>query len=188
MWNQVEDSKIINLFWERNENAIQETDAAYGRKLYALSNKILHNREDAEECVSDTYMKTWEIIPPQYPIHFFAFLASICRHLSFHKLDWKLAAKRSAEIVSLSEEMVMCLPDEAWEREISGRELGDILNMFLEGLPKESRLIFLRRYWFMDTITEIANRYGIGESKVKMQLFRTRSLLRMYLNKEGVSV
>lgn len=184
----MEDSKIIDLFWERNEDAIQETDAAYGRKLHVLANKILNNREDAEESVSDTYMKSWETIPPQYPNRFFAFLASICRHLSFHKLDWKTAAKRSAEIVSLSEEMALCLPDEAWERKISGRELGRIMNTFLESLPQESRLIFLRRYWFMDTIAEIAARYGIGESKVKMQLSRTRNMLRLYLKKEGITV
>lgn len=184
----MEDAKIIDLFWQRNEDAIQETDAAYGRSLYMLANKILHNREDAEESVSDTYMKIWAIIPPQRPNYFFAFISSICRHLSFHKLDWKTAAKRSTEIVSLSEEMALCIPDEAWEWEISGRELGRIMNTFLEKLPKESRLIFLRRYWYMDTIAEIAARYGIGESKVKMQLSRTRNMLRSYLKKEGIAV
>lgn len=184
----MEDAKIIDLFWERNEDAIQETDAAYGRRLYMLADKILHNREDAEESVSDTYMKTWETIPPQRPKYLFAFLASICRHLSFHKLDWKTAAKRSAEMVSLSEEMALCIPDEAREREITGRELGRIMNTFLESLPKESRLIFLRRYWYVDTIAEIAARYGIGESKVKMQLSRTRNMLRVYLKKEGIAV
>lgn len=184
----MEDSQIIDLFWKRNEVAIQETDIIYGGRLHALANNILHNWEDAEEIVNDTYMKAWNIIPPQRPNYFFAFLASICRHLSFHKLDWKTAAKRSAEIVSLSEEMALCLPDEAWERKISGRELGCIINTFLESLHKESRLIFLRRYWFMDTIAEIATRYSIGESKVKMQLSRTRNMLYIYLKKEGISI
>lgn len=184
----MDDAKIIDLFWERNEDAIQETDAAYGRKLLMLANKILHNREDAEESVSDTYMKIWEIIPSQRPNYLFAFLASICRYLSFHKLDWKKAAKRSVEMISLSEEMALCIPDEAREREIAGRELGQIMNTFLDKLPKESRLIFLRRYWYMDTIAEIAARYGIGESKVKMQLSRTRNMLRSYLKKEGIAV
>ena len=184
----MEDAKIIDLFWQRNEDAIQETDAAYGRSLYMLANKILHNREDAEESVSDTYMKIWVIIPPQRPNYLFAFLASICRHLSFHKLDWKKAAKRNVEMISLSEEMALCIPDEAREREIAGRELGQIMNMFLEKLPKESRLIFLRRYWYMDTIAEIAVRYDIGESKVKMQLSRTRNMLRSDLKKEGIAV
>ena len=97
----MEDKKIIELFWARNEDAIAETDATYGRKLRALANKILNNWEDAEESVSDTYMKTWEIIPPQRPTYFYAFIASICRHLSFHKVDWKQAANReSSECLS----------------------------------------------------------------------------------------
>ena len=108
---ELEDSQIIDLFWERNEAAIQETARAYGRALHVLSTKILHNWEDAEEVVNDTYLKTWEAIPPNRPNYFFAFLASICRHLSFHKLDWKTAAKRNGAIVSLSEEMALCLPD-----------------------------------------------------------------------------
>lgn len=182
----MEDAKIIELFWARNENAIAETDAAYGKRLYALANRILNNREDAEESVSDTYMKTWEIIPPQCPVHFYAFLASVCRHLSFHKLDWRQAAKRKAEIVTLTEEMERCIPDERRERELEARELGSALNAFLDTLPKVSRLIFLRRYWHADTVAGIAARYGVTESKVKMQLSRTRAKLRTYLEKEEI--
>ena len=184
----MEDTKIIELFWARNEDAIAETDAAYGRKLRALANKILNNREDAEESVSDTYMKTWEIIPPQRPNYFYAFIASICRHLSFHKVDWKLAAKRNAEVVALTEEMELCIPDTSRDREMEAKEIGKVLNTFLENLPKETRLIFLRRYWHVDTIAEIAARYGITESKVKMQLSRTRAKLCTYLEKEGIRV
>lgn len=184
----MEDEKIIELYWVKDESAIRETDAAYGRKLHGLSQNILHSHEDAEETVSDTYLKTWQAIPPQRPRYFYAFLASICRHLSLNKLDWKAAAKRKAEVVSLTEEMALCIPDRAGERELEGRELGRILNRFLESLPKESRLIFLRRYWYVDTIAEIAQRYGITESKVKMQLSRTRSKLSAFLEKEGVGV
>ena len=184
----MEDMKIIVLFWARNEDAIAETDAAYGRKLRALANKILNNREDAEESVSDTYMKTWEIIPPQRPTYFYAFIASICRHLSFHKVDWKLAAKRNAEVVALTDEMELCIPDPSRDREMEAKEIGKALNAFLESLPKETRLIFLRRYWHVDTIEEIAARYGITESKVKMQLSRTRAKLCTYLEKEGIRV
>ena len=158
----MEDAKIIDLFWARNEDAIAETDAAYGRKLRFLANKILNNFEDAEESVSDTYMKTWEVIPPQRPVCFYAFIASICRHLSFHKVDWNRAAKRNAEVVALTDEM--------------------------ESLPKETRMIFLRRYWHVDTIAEIAQRYGITQSKVKMQLSRTRAKLCTYLEQEGIQV
>ena len=101
----MEDAKIIALFWERNEQAVKETDTAYGGKLYGLSNRILNNREDAEESVSDTYMETWKSIPPKQPTYFYAFLASICRNLSLNRLDWRLAAKRNAEVVALTQEM-----------------------------------------------------------------------------------
>lgn len=184
----MEDAKIIELFWARNEDAIVQTDAAYGRKLYLLASRILNDREDAEESVSDTYMKTWESIPPQRPSYFYAFIASICRHLSFHKVDWRQAAKRNAEVVTLTYEMEQCIPDTRRDRELEAKELGNMMNAFLEGLPKESRRIFLRRYWHMDTIGEIAARYGITESKVKMQLSRTRTKLRAYLEKEGIYV
>lgn len=185
---QVDDAKIIDLFWARSEDAIAQTDVIYGRKLNALANKILLNREDAEESVNDTYMQTWDTIPPQRPKYFFAFLASICRHLSLNKLDWKMAAKRNAEVVSLTEEMEQCIPDISHDRTMEARELGSILDAFLGSLPKDSRLIFLRRYWYVDTIAEIAQRYGMTESKVKMQLRRTKDKLRTYLEKEGIFV
>lgn len=184
----MDDAKIIELFWARNEDAIKETDTIYGKKLYTLAKKILLNHEDAEESVSDTYMKTWIAIPPNRPQYFFAFLASICRHLSFNKLDWKMAAKRHAEVVSLSQEMELCIPDTSRERMMEAKELGRILDAFLESLPKDSRLIFLRRYWYVDTIAEIAQRYGMTESKVKMQLSRTKNKLSFYLEKEGICV
>ena len=184
----MEDAKIIDLFWARNEDAIAETDAAYGRKLRFLANKILNNFEDAEESVSDTYMKTWEVIPPQRPVCFYAFIASICRHLSFHKVDWNRAAKRNAEVVALTDEMELCIPDSRQEETIQGKELAKLLNAFLEGLPRDSRMIFLRRYWFLDSIAEIAKRYDMTESKVKMQLHRTREKLRIFLEKEDIHV
>ena len=184
----MEDKRIIELFWARNEDAIAETDATYGRKLCALANKILNNREDAEESVSDTYMKTWETVPPQRPTYFYAFLASICRHLSFHRLDWKHAAKRHAEVVSLTDEMALCIPDTSHERELEGKEIGRLLNAFLATLPKETRLIFLRRYWFVDSTKEIALRYGMAEGSVKSTLHRTRGKLRACLEKEGIAL
>ena len=184
----MDDEKIIALFFARDEAAIRETDAAYGRKLHTLAERILRNREDAQECVNDTFLNTWNAIPPRYPNRFFAFLASICRNLALNRLDWQQAARRNAQIVSLSEEMELCIPDISREREQNNRELGQLLTVFLEGLPKESRLIFLRRYWYVDTIAEIAVRYGMTESKVKMQLSRTRAKLRKLLEKEGITV
>lgn len=184
----MEDTKIIELYWMRNEDAIAETEAAYGRRLRRLADRILGNSEDAEESVSDTYMKTWETIPPKRPTYFYAFIASICRHLSLHKVDWNQAAKRNAEVVTLTQEMELCIPDTSRDREQEAREIGKVLNAFLEGLPQQTRMIFLRRYWHVDTIAEIAQRYGITESKVKMQLSRTRAKLCTYLEQEGIRV
>ena len=184
----MEDAKIIELFFQRNEQAVRETDTAYGRKLYVLSNNILNNREDAEESVSDTYMEAWNSIPPKRPKYFYAFLASVCRNMSFNRLDWRLAAKRNAEVVSLTQELEMCIPDSRQDGEMDRRELRRVLETFLDSLSKESRLIFLRRYLYVDTVAEIAARYGISESKVKTQLHRTRAKLHTYLTKEGIYV
>jgi len=184
----LEDEKIIDLFWERKEQAVKETDSTYGRKLFVLSNNILNNREDAEESVSDTYMEAWKTIPPKRPKYFYAFLASICRNLSLNRLDWRMAAKRNAEVVALTQEMETCIPDRRQDSEIDRRELRRTLEAFLESLSKESRLIFLRRYLYVDTVSEIAARYGISESKVKTQLHRTRNKLHAFLAKEGITV
>ena len=182
----MEDANIIALLWARNEQALRETHAVYGRKLFTLSNNILRSHEDAEECVNDTYMQTWKAIPPKRPQYYFAFLASVCRNLSLNRLDWNAAAKRSADVVTLTQEMESCIPDCRRDTEMESREFRRLLNDFLAGLPKESRLIFLRRYLYADTIAEIAARYGLSESKVKTQLHRTRAKLRTYLEKEEI--
>ena len=182
------DAQIIALFWERNEDAIRETDAAYGRKLYVISDNILHCVQDAEESVSDTYMRTWETIPPQKPLYFFAYLAKLCRNFSLMRLEWNSAAKRNAQIVTLTQELEACIPDRAGAQAMEGAELGQLLNAFLHSLSRENRLIFLRRYWYADSIREIAQQYAITESKVKTQLHRTRRKLQLFLEKEGIHV
>ena len=184
----MEDAKIIDLYFARKEEAICQTDASYGRKLYSLAYRILHDEQDSEESVSDTYMKTWETIPPKRPVYFYAYLAKICRHFALGKLDWKSAAKRKAEVVSLTDEMALCIPDQRKEAEVDAKDIGIAMNTFLENLSQESRVIFLRRYWLCDTVGEIAQRYGISESKVKMRLHRTRNQLADYLNKEGITL
>ena len=184
----MEDSKIIELYFARNEDAIRHTDATYGRSLFSLADNIVRNDQDAEESVNDTYLRVWNTIPPQKPRHFFAYLATICRRFALDRLDWKAAAKRKAEVVSLTQEMESCIPDSAAETEIDRRELGRMLDTFLRTLAPESRMVFLRRYWYMDTVAEIAVRYGISESAVSMRLNRTRSRLRTYLDKEGIRV
>ena len=184
----MEDEQIIELYFRRDQDAIVQTELAHGAKLNALANRILMNHEDAQECVNDTYLKTWDTIPPQRPNYFFAYLAKICRNLALSVLEWKSAAKRSGEVLSLSQEMEMCIPDPAYERRLEGEELGELLNRFLESLSYENRVIFLRRYWYLDTIGEIAERCGISQSKVKTQLHRTRAKLHAFLDKEGIRV
>ena len=184
----MEDSKILELFFARNEDAIRHTDDAYGRRLFALADNIVRNDQDAEESVSDTYMRAWDTIPPQKPQHFFAYLAKICRNFALKKLDWKNAAKRKAEVVSLTQEMEACIPDSTRDREMEAKELGMLLDRFLRTLTPENQMFFLRRYWYVDTIAEIAARYGISESAVQMRLNRTRARLCTYLEKEGIRV
>lgn len=184
----MDDKQIIKLFFERNEDAIRYTDDTYGRRLFALADNIVKNDQDAEESVSDTYMRAWNMIPPQQPSHFFAYLAKICRHFALGKLDWKNAAKRKAEVVSLTQEMEMCIPDNTRDAELEGKELGRILNTFLRTLTPENRMVFMRRYWYVDTVAEIAARYDISEGAVMTRLSRTRVKLCTYLEKEGIRV
>lgn len=182
------DNQIIGLFWNRNEDAIAETDAVYGRRLRGLAHRILQNSEDSEEVVNDTYMKTWESIPKARPQYFYAYIAAICRHLSLNLLNWNQAAKRNAEIISITEELEQCVPDLKQEKAADSKEIIQAINDFLETLPKDSRLIFVRRYWYADSVNAIAKRYGMTESKVKMQLLRTRNKLQSYLERAGIQI
>ena len=182
----MKDDEIIALYFRRDEDAIRQTELAYGGKLYNLSYRLLWNREDAEESVSDTCMKAWENIPPTKPTFFYAYLAKICRFLAMGKLDWNNAAKRKAEVVELSDEMENCIPDLSREMQIQSQELGALLNEFLGTLSPENRQIFMRRYWYAESIAEIAQRFQLGESNVKTKLMRTRNALRSFLEKEGI--
>ena len=182
----MEDTQIIDLFFSRDRQAIQQTEIKYGRLCYHIAWNILSSREDAEESVSDTYMKAWENIPPTKPTFFYAYLAKICRFLAMGKLDWNNAAKRKAEVVELSDEMENCIPDLSREMQIQSQELGALLNEFLGTLSPENRQIFMRRYWYAESIAEIAQRFHLGESNVKTKLMRTRNALRSFLEKEGI--
>lgn len=183
----MEDSAILDLYWARDEEAIRQTELAYGSKLYRMAVGIVQVPEDAQECVSDTYLKAWQTIPPQRPNYFFAYLAKICRFLAFGVLDYRNAEKRKAQVVALTAELEQCIPDPQWEN-FSGDTTGTLLNRFLEELPAESRVIFLRRYWFAESVETIARRYGFSISKVKTRLHRTRQQLRQFLESEGVKV
>lgn len=184
----MDDNKIIALFFARNQDAIRHTDAAYGRRLFCLAERIVKNDQDAEESVSDTYLQAWNTIPPQRPTHFYAYIAKICRNFALKKLDWKNAQKRKAEIVALTQEMESCIPDTARKNELDARELGRLLDAFLRTQTPENQMVFLRRFWYADTVGEIAARYGISESAVQMRLNRTKNRLSAYLAKEGIQV
>ena len=182
----MDDQAIIGLFFARDQEALRQTADKYGSRLMGLALRILRYPEDAEEAVSDTWLAAWNTIPPQRPGHLYAYLAKICRFSAFGKLDRQAAQKRSAQVVSLSAELEACLP--AAMPDCSDEALGELLNVFLSGLTAEKRRIFLRRYWFGDDLREIAARYHISESKVKVTLFRLRSQLKGFLEKEGITV
>lgn len=181
----MEDRAILELFWARDERAIEATDRAYGGRLRRVAQGIVHDEGAAEESVNDTYLKAWENIPPQRPDHYFAWLATVCRRIALGRLDWNNAAKRRAEVVELTAELELCIPDRAAERTVEARELGRLLTVFLKRLPQENRLIFLRRYWYGESTREIALRFGVSEAKIKTSLHRTRARLRTYLESEG---
>lgn len=185
----MEDSSIVELYWERDERAVDATAEKYGEKLFHLAENMLHTREEAEECINDTYLRTWNSIPSNRPERLFAYLAKICRNLALNRIERMNAKKRSADIMELSAELEMCIPDaNDDEKRTDSEEIGRALSNFLRSLPEQQRLIFMRRYWYSESIKTIAQRYGISESKVKTTLFRTRTGLRKYLEREDISL
>lgn len=186
----MDDKEIIDLFFERSENAIYEAESKYGRYCHCIAYNILHNNEDAEECVSDTFIKTWNVIPPTKPDNLKSFIGRIARNLSLDKYEKNHSQKRGFDNVSLIlDELQECLPaSDTVESITDNNTLKEALNAFLRSLPTEKRNIFMRRYWYMSSIKEIASDYGIGESKVKMSLLRTRKQLKHFLEKEGIEL
>ena len=193
----MEDSQIIDLYWERSQDAITQTRTKYGRLLVSIALRILKSMEDAEECESDTYLRAWESMPPQRPSVLAAFLGRITRNLSLDRYDAMHAQKRGgSQVPLLLDELEECIGSGS----IAGGagagvsqvdesvELRLILNRFLESQTQTARKIFVRRYWFGDSVRDIADAYDMGESRVKMTLMRTRNALREFLQKEGVSV
>lgn len=186
----MEEKQIIDLYWARSETAISETAKKYGRFCHSIAFNILSNREDSEECVNDTYLHAWNAIPPRRPNRLSAFLGRITRNLALKKYESDTAAKRGGGQVPLAlEELAECIPaPNSVEQQVDDRVLAEVLNRFLAGLSPETRRIFLRRYWKLDTVNQIAQELGIGESKVKMSLMRTRGKLRSFLEQEGIGL
>ena len=186
----MEDSSIVDLYLARDERAICETDGKYGKKLYSISRRITENGADAEECVSDTYLGAWTRIPPHEPrTYFFAFLARIVRAASIDRCRKSMRQKRTAHVEELTKELEECIaaPDDLACR-LDDRAIADALNGFLGTLTPETRQIFLRRYWYFDSIDAISKYTGHSQGKIKSMLFRTRQKLRKYLESEGVSL
>lgn len=182
------DKQIIELYHERSEKAISETADKYGNYCYSIAYHVLYNIEDSEECVNDTYLRTWEAIPPQYPNNLSAFLGKITRNLALNRYKYYVREKRgNRHTALLLDELQECIPASSnTEQAVEETLLIEVLNRFLYDLPKEKRRLFLRRYWYMHSIQEIAEDFGYSESKVKMTLLRIRNKLRHVLEKEGV--
>lgn len=183
----MDDGKIIDLYWERSESAISETAEKYARYCRFISFNILHDEEDADECVNDTYLRAWNAMPPKRPNCLAAFLGKITRNLSLDRLRHYSAEKRGngqTELV-LSELNEVVPTTSSVEQAIDEKELVETLDAFLEKLPRQKRVVFVQRYWYLLPIREIAGGLGTSESQIKSTLFRTRNELKTLLEREG---
>lgn len=186
----MKDEAILELYWARSEAAIDETDRVYGRYCHSVAFGILRDQEDAEETVNDTWLKAWDSIPPERPHHLKGFLGRITRQLSINRLERETAQKRGAGQYPLAvDELAECIPAGNRGEDLADlTALRDALNRFLRSLPTEPRSVFLRRYWYAQSIAEIAAGCGMSESKVKSMLLRTRNKLRKALTEEGFAL
>ena len=186
----MEDEKIVALFFARDEAAVRETAERYGGRLRALAVGIVQDFQTAEECENDTYLAAWNAIPPHEPVgYLYAFLARITRHLALNCCRNRKRLKRQAELGELTAEMEQCIPSpDDVECRIDDKTFAEAVNGFLGGLDREKRMIFVRRYWYLEPVADIARRFSVSESKVKTTLFRCRERLRAYLEKEGYTV
>ena len=186
----MDDNKIVELYLLRDETAIKQTTEKFGSRLRSLAYRIVNDRQTAEECENDTYMEAWNTIPPHEPrSYLYAFLARITRHISLNCCRDRSRLKRSAFICELSAEMEQCIPapDDVACR-VDDMALGEAINGFLSTLAEEKRKVFIRRYWYLDSIADISKCFALSESKVKTTLFRCRNQFREYLEKEGYTL
>ncbi|MBE6807255.1 MAG: sigma-70 family RNA polymerase sigma factor [Ruminococcaceae bacterium] len=184
----MEDIRIIDLFWQRNQEAIRQAKERYGGYCYAIALNILQDREDAAECENDTYLRAWESMPPDRPCRLRVYMGTITRRLALDRWRKAHADKRGGGQVTLSlAELEECIPAGSnVEQTVESGETARAISAFLRTLPPAESDLFLRRYWYLDSIQQIARRYGFSESKVKMTLKRTRDKLRVCLEKEGI--
>lgn len=183
--DEVEDKKIIQMYLQRDEKAIDETDKKYGQLCYSVAKNILNDKEDVKECLNDTYMNLWNSIPPVKPLNFSAFICKLTRNLSLKRLDYNNAKKRSPGLVTALSELENIISSENINETIENKELGSIISEFLKEEKEVCRNVFIRRYWFLDSIYTISKKYGFSQSKVKSMLFHTRKRLKTYLEERG---
>jgi len=186
----LDDNEILSLYFTRAESAVVETAKKYGNYCFAIAKKILNSNQDAEECVNDTYFRAWNAIPPDRPTFLQAFLGKITRNLSFNKYKQNRTAKRGGgDIALLLSELEDCVPSSIGvEAQYESNLTAVVINDCLLTMDKESRIVFVRRYYYADSIKDIAARFEMSESKVKSMLFRARNKLREHLEKEGVTI
>ncbi len=183
----LDDSKIIDLFCARSEQAIVELSAKYGSACSRVARNILNNPYDAEECVNDAYLGAWNTIPPQNPDPLLTYICRIVRNLSIMKYHANTAIKRNSFYDAALDELEDCLASsETVEDKLTAKELSAALDRFLDTLDKENRVMFVRRYWYSDPISEIAERLHMSKNNVSVRLSRTRERLKKYLKKEGL--
>lgn len=184
----MKDNEIIDLYWERKEEAVSATADKYGNYCHSISYNILHSDEDAEECVNDTYLGTWKSIPPQRPDRLSTYLGKITRNLSLNRFKQYTAEKRGLGQTELVlSELEDCIPSEtSVEQVVEEMVLVKSINQFLYAQPWQKRNIFVRRYWYLYPIREIAEAYGMSDSKVSSLLFRMRNELKIHLEKDGI--
>lgn len=181
----MEDEDIIALFWSRSEDAVTQTAYKYGDLCHSLARRIVFDEQDAEECVNDTYAALWDTIPPAKPNPFSAYIAKITRNLAMKRITYHNSRKRSDYATVSIHELEECIPAKGTPEEaVNEQQLAKAVERFLSQEEYVSRNIFLRRYWFCDSIAEIAQRFGVSQSKVKSQLMRVRNRLKQYLIKE----
>ena len=186
----MDDGKIVELYLSRDEAAIAESYAKYGRGLKSIALSVLRDNAAAEECVNDALFEAWRLIPPHEPKEYlFAFLGRITRHIAIDRCRKNETLRRSAVFCELTREMAECIPGgKSTESGVEEGELVRIINAFLKGCSREKRMVFVRRYWYLDSVEDIAKALGFTRGKVKTMLFRMRNELKEYLQKEGYPV
>ena len=180
----MEDQEIIGLLFQRSETAIFAMQQKFGGLCRSIISNILPDRRDVEECASDTYLRVWNSIPPQHPARLDSYVARIARNVALDRYDYNTASMRHTGLTLAYEELALYLPSR--DQETNTVEFRTFLNRFLRGLPKISRMMFIRRYWYGESIAQIANAFECSEEKVKSTLFRTRNKLRQAMIKEGI--